>query len=318
MYNIYIIQGLNMNRYFPQRDNVIKQFIEDANFNGISVFDEKSLYNFLDENRSQLKMKSFSLNKFIAYLADNSFLEKFEFKNNLNDKEMYTSKYFHDKSDYAKALEISYLLLPKSYLSHFSSLYYYNLTQQLPKKIYLSVERNAHAPTQKLEQSVINKALCKDARIVKPILSLFGYEIYQLHSKEANRTGIKRVHMYDKEYRITTIERTLVDIVVRSELSGGAEEIINVYKQAFKEYKKEISINKIVFILKKLDYIYPYHQVVGYLLSKSGFDATKIKKEFVFENDFFLTRGDINSNLSNLDYDYEFRIYIPKVLAKII
>lgn len=307
-----------MKRYFSQRDSVIKQFIEDAHFNGICVFDEKDIYEFLDNNRTKMKTKSFSLNKFITYLLNQNLLELYEFENTINEKKLYVSKYFHKNSDYAKALEIANLLLPKSYLSHFSSMYYHNLTQQIPKKIYLSVERHAYTTSQVLEQSVIDKALCKDARDVKPVLSLFGYEIYQLHSKEANRVGIKRVQIFDKDYRIATLERTLIDIVVRNELSGGIEEVIGVYKKVFEKHKKDISINKIIFILKKLDYTYPYHQVVGYLLSKSGFDATKIKKEFEFRNDFFLTRGDINSNFDNLYYDEEFKIYIPKILSKII
>ena len=307
-----------MKREYTNRTTIITQYFKDANFNGICAFDEKNIYEFLDANRSDIRMKSFSLNKFIKYLIEHNFISLFEFENKLNDKNIYISKYFNDKSDYAKALEIATLLIPKSYLSYFSSMYYHNLTQQLPKRIYLSVERKSNAPHNELQQDIINKALCKDGRKPTVVLSILGYEIYLLHSKEANRVGIKIVQLYDKDYRISTLERTLIDIVVRNDLSGGIEEVVQVYKKAFQEYKKDISINKIIFILKKLNYIYPYHQVVGYLLSKSGFDATKFKKEFEFKNDFFLTRGIINEDINNLDYDDEFKIYIPKILSKII
>ncbi len=307
-----------MKRHYIQRDSTIKQYFEDANFNGICAFDEKSIYEFLNTNRDVMRTKSFSLNKFITYLLKHELVSLFEFENNINDKKIYISKYFNDKSDYAKAIEIATLLIHKSYLSYFSSMYYHNLTQQLPKRIYLSVERKSNAPHNELQQEVINKALCKDGRKPTVVLSILGYEIYLLHSKEANRVGIKIVQLYDKDYRITTLERTLIDIVVRNDLSGGIEEVVQVYKKAFQEYKKDISINKIIFILKKLNYIYPYHQVVGYLLSKSGFNASKFKKEFEFKNDFFLTRGIINEDINNLDYDDEFKIYIPKVLSKII
>lgn len=307
-----------MKRHYTQRDTIIKQFFEDSNFNGVCAFDEKGIYEFLNINREIMRTKSFSLNKFISYLLKHELVSLFEFENNINDKKIYISKYFNDKNDYAKSIEIATLLIPKSYLSYFSSMYYHNLTQQLPKKIYLSVERKSNAPHNELQQEVINKALCKNNRKVSSVLSIAGYEIYLLHSKEANRVGIKRVQIFDKDYRITTLERTLIDIVVRAELSGGIEEVIQVYKKAFEEYKKDISINKIIFILKKLDYIYPYHQVVGYLLSKSGFDASKFKKEFEFKNDFFLTRGAVNEDMDSLDYDDEFKIYIPKNLSKII
>ncbi len=307
-----------MKQQYINRDTVIKQFFKDSSFNGICVFDEQSIYTFLDNNRSDMRTKSFSLNKFITYLIDKEFISLLEFENLINEKKIYISKYFNDKNDYAKVLEISTLLIPKAYISFLSSMYHYNLTDQLPKKLFLSVERKSHAPHNELKQDAINKALCKDGRLPSMVLNILGYEIYLIHSKEANRVGIKSVRLFDKDYRITTLERTLVDIVVRAEISGGTAEVIQVYKKAFELYKKDISINKIIFILKKLNYIYPYHQVVGYLLFKSGFDASKFKKEFEFKNDFFLTRGEVNTNLNELDYDEKFRLYIPKNLSKIL
>jgi len=307
-----------MKQQYINRDTVIRDFFKDSNFNGICVFDEQSIYDFLDNNRTDMRTKSFSLNKFIAYLIEKEFISLFEFENNINEKKIYISKYFNDKDDYAKILEVSTLLIPKAYISFLSSMYHYNLTDQLPKKLYLSVERKSHAPHNELEQNTINKALCKEGRLPSIVLNILGYEIYLIHSKEANRVGIKNIQLFDKDYRITTIERTLVDIVVRSEISGGTQEVIQVYKKAFELYKKDISINKIIFILKKLNYIYPYHQVVGYLLFKSGFGNTdKLKKEFEFKNDFFLTRGEVNTNLDELDYDEEFRLYIPRNLARV-
>lgn len=306
-----------MKRRFIQRDTTIKQFLEDSNFNGVCAFDEKSIYEFLHSHKNNMNTKSFSLNKFIKYLLDNEFLFLFEFENHLNDKKIYISKYFNDKSDYAKVLEVSSILIPKSYISYFSSMYYYNLTQQLPKKLYLSIERKSNAPHNELAQEVINKALCKEGRLPTDVLSILGYKIYLVHAKEANRVGIKRVLLFDRDYRISTLERTLVDIVIRSEISGGIEEVVSAYKKAFELYQNDIFINKIIFILKKLNYIYPYHQVIGYLLSKSGFDASNIKKEFEFKNDFFLARGAVNENLNDLDYDEEFRLYIPKNLSKV-
>jgi len=300
------------------RNIIIKKYFEENSLKGITVFDNKTIYNFLDINRVEMRMKSFSLNKFIKYLIENNFISLFEFENKINDKKIYISRYFNDKSDYAKALEIATLLLPKAYISHFSSIHYYNLTLELPKKIYLSIERKSNAPHNQLNQEIINKAVCKKGRYPTMILSILGYEIYKTHSKDTNKTGIKRVLIFDKNYRITTLERTLIDIVVRSEISGGIEEVIKVYKKVALEYKKNISINKIIFILKKLNYIYPYYQIIGYLLFKNGFNTDKFKKEFEFKNNFFITRGDVNCDIDKLEYNKDFRLYIPKNLSKII
>ena len=257
-------------------------------------------------------MRSFSMVRFIKYLVDNGFLKVFEFRNEVNHKIIYTTKYFDQNSDYTKVLEIATLILPKSYISYFSAMFFYNLTEQLPKKLFLSIERKSHAIPQELQQENIDKALCKKGRLPKVVMQILGYDIYLINAKEANRAGIKTVRMFNKNYRITTLDRTLIDIVVRAEISGGMQEVIGAYQQAIEEYKKDISINKIIFLLKKLEYIYPYHQVIAYLLHRNGIDISKIKKEFEFKYDFYLTRGEINSKRDDLIYDSEFRIFVPK------
>lgn len=307
-----------MRKHYITRDNLLKSFFDDANFNGTTVFDEANLYKLLDDNRIEMKTKSFTLTKFITYLLEKQFISEFEFNNTINQKKIYISLFFEKKSDYSKALELSFLLIPRAYLSYFSAMYLFNLTQQLPKKIFLSVERTSHSPVEELDQEVIDKALLREGRSPNIYLEVFGYQIFLLRSKEAKRIGIKRTILFNKDYRVSTLERTLIDIVVRSEISGGIEEVIQVYKESFKKFKKDISINKIINILKKLDYIYPYYQVVAYLLFVSGWNVEKFKKNFDFNRDFYITRGDINSNKDNLIYNKEFRIYIPKILAKVI
>jgi predicted transcriptional regulator of viral defense system len=299
-----------------KRDDIIKDHFKNSfEENHISVFDESSLAAFLDDKKTPMKMKTYSNSRFINYLLKNDFLTTFEFSNTINKKTIYISKYFDTNSDYAKVLEISHIILPKSYISYFNALYFYNLTEQIPKKLFLSMERKSHASYNELLQENIDKALCKKGRLPSIVMEILGYEIYLVHSKDANRSGIKTIRLFDKNYRITTLERTLIDIVVRSEISGGMEEVINVYNKIAQDHKKEISINKIIFLLRKLEYIYPYHQIIAYLLNKNGFDVSKIKKEFEFKYDFYLDRGDINLDKSNLLYDDEFRVFVPGVLG---
>lgn len=307
-----------MKKHYLKRDYLIKSFFDDANFNGTTAFDEINLYKLLDDNRIEMKTKSFSLTKFITYLLEKQFISELVFNNTINQKKIYISTFFNQKSDYSKALEVSFLLIPKAYLSHFSAMLFFNLTQQLPKKIFLSVERISHSPVDELDQEVIDQALLKKGRMPSVYLEIYGYEIFLLRSKETNRTGIKRIIIFDKDYKVSTLERTLVDIVVRSEVSGGIEEVIQVYKKLGTHFKKDISINKIINILQKLDYIYPYYQVVAYLLYINGFNIEKFKQNFDFNKDFYITRGDINSSKENLTYIKEFRLYIPKILAKVI
>ena len=64
-------------------------------------------------------------------------------------------------------------------------------------------------------------------------------------------------------------------------------------------------------MLKKLAFIYPYHQAIGFYLERAGYRSgaldlvRKIPKEF----DFYLEHG-----LKEKDYVKEWRLFVPKWL----
>jgi predicted transcriptional regulator of viral defense system len=104
---------------------------------------------------------------------------------------------------------------------------------------------------------------------------------------------------------ITSLERTLIDIAVRPDYSGGPGEVL----KAFENAKEKVSINKLNAILKKINFIYPYHQVIGFYLERAGYRASQIdllrKKEI--EYDFYLTY-----NMGETEYSPIWKLYYPK------
>ncbi|MBN1765422.1 MAG: hypothetical protein JW860_09220 [Sedimentisphaerales bacterium] len=88
-----------------------------------------------------------------------------------------------------------------------------------------------------------------------------------LNGMHIGNIGVVEADGYEGEkIQLTDIERTLIDIAVRPEYAGGPFEVLRAYKSA----KNKVSINRLTALLKKINYVYPYHQVIGYYLDKAG------------------------------------------------
>jgi len=107
---------------------------------------------------------------------------------------------------------------------------------------------------------------------------------------------------------VTGIERTLIDIVVRPEYSGGVQEVLKAYQRA----KDMITANNIAEMLKKIGFVYPYHQAIGFLLQKSGYSDTaqlETLKSFGMPFNFYLAR-----QMSDPAYSEEWKLFYPRNL----
>ncbi len=104
---------------------------------------------------------------------------------------------------------------------------------------------------------------------------------------------------------VTRLERTLIDIVVRPSYAGGIYQVLEAYKAA----KDRMSVNTLTATLKKLDYVYPYHQAIGFYMERAGYDESrtgrllKLKTSF----DFYLAHG-----IKDPEYDSKWRLFFPK------
>ncbi|MBK9319187.1 MAG: hypothetical protein IPM91_10410 [Bacteroidetes bacterium] len=84
----------------------------------------------------------------------------------------------------------------------------------------------------------------------------------------------------------TDLERTLIDIAIRPSYSGGVTEVLRAYELA----KEKADIQKLRNYLTQMDFIYPYHQVIGFYLEKAGY-SDQIQHLFASDNKykFYLT-----------------------------
>ena len=109
---------------------------------------------------------------------------------------------------------------------------------------------------------------------------------------------------FENGFLFTDLERTLIDIAIRPAYSGGVFEVL----EAFEIAKEKIDVYKLNKYLEILNYIYPYHQLIGFYMDKAGYDEKTLdvfnkKSDF----DFYLTY-----NISNKEYNKKWKIYYPK------
>jgi len=195
-----------------------------------------------------------------------------------------------------------------AYLSHYTAIYLHGLTDQIPKRIYVTHEQ-PKKPTanKKLSQADIDNAFHKPQRISNNVAKYKDCSICLLNGQFSNNLGVITTTNEAGETNVVTdIERTLIDITVRPAYSGGIYEVLSAYIKA----AKRVSINKLTARLKTLDYIYPYHQAIGFYLEKAGNyrDAQiELLKGFDKKYDFYLDHA-----MEEVEYSKEWKLYFPK------
>ena len=204
--------------------------------------------------------------------------------------------------------ELVLSLQSDSYLSHYTAMYLHDLTEQIPKTIYLNFEqRPKNYEVKPLEQSRIDAAFRRPMRTSKNIATFKDYRICLLNSMGIGNLGVIESRWTDGEkIRFTSIEKTLIDITVRPIYAGGVFEVLKAYRSA----KGNVSINRLTAMLRKLNYVYPYHQAVGFYLERSGvYDESSIRllRKFEMNYDFYLTY-----DMQEQDYSKEWRLFFPK------
>ncbi len=172
----------------------------------------------------------------------------------------------------ASPFAVAVSLRPNAYLSHGSAVFLHGLTNQIPRIIYTYEEST----------------------------------IILLSGKYTERLEVGPLPVdTGEEVDVTRIERTLVDIAVRPDYAGGIYQVLEAYRTA----KDRISVNTLIAILKKLDYVYPYHQSIGFYMDRAGYDESRTKRLLALGTslDFYLTYG-----IKDRKYDRKWRLFFPK------
>jgi hypothetical protein len=200
-------------------------------------------------------------------------------------------------------------LRPGAYLSHGTAVDLHGLTERVPKVIYVNKEQSPKPRSETpLNQEALDRAFKGAQRTSNYVYHLDIYRIVVLSGKNTGRLGVvTRPVGTSEEVDVTGLERTLIDIAVRPTYAGGAHDVL----EAFRRARQSVSIPTLIATLKKLDYVYPYHQAIGFYMERAGYESSRLERlqALGLHVDFHLMYG-----MEDTEYNARWRLHHPRGL----
>jgi hypothetical protein len=220
------------------------------------------------------------------------------------------SKEYGRKSRYVlgdlSTLQFALSFYKNSYLSHASALHVHGFAAS--EKIYVNREQTPKKTTSRLSQRAIDQAFRNQPRRSAFEFTIRTTTITFLNGKSTGNAGVIDLPGPGGEpLRTTSLERALIDCVVRPQYAGGILAVAQTYRAA----RAQVSVSEIVRLLGRTKYAYPYHQAVGFLLEKSGADALALAplRKLGIRFNFYLEYG-----MKQPAFDPVWRIHYPSDL----
>lgn len=276
-----------------------KNYLE---LSGKHVFSAVAIAQMLEENRNTWGFAATTtIAKLVERLVSNEIIKPIEIR--FPDNKVVTRYTYHIPTIYEMAVSLH----ARSYISHYPAMHLLGLTTQVPKTIYVTNELSKKTTSESiLTQKGIDRAFTLPQRRNENSGIYDDYQIVVLNGKYSGRAGVTTLLKEYGGYSYTGLERTLIDIAVRPNYSGGAFMVLEAYKNALIQ---DISVNKLNAMLENLSFIYPYQQAIGFYLEKAGYTGKQLDvlRSKISQFDFYL-----DYQMSNPSYSKEWKLYYPK------
>ena len=293
------------------RDNITRVFEKEPT----RIYRQRDLERILAVHRDEWRLaQRTTLNDFLQYLLKSRKLRRLEFPFPHRKEVRFTW-------GRGPLHAVLLTLKPGAHFSHFTAMQLLDLTEQDPTTIYLNHEQPPKpAPSVGLAQERIDLAFRRKPRATRNVAVIKArgqrsVRVCLLNGKSTGYLGVeeREVRPTGEEdslaLRLTDIERTLIDCAVRPFYAGGVAQVLQAYRRA----AGRASVNRLAAFLRRLDYVYPYHQAIGfYLEAGGGYEADALDffhKKFEYQFDFYLTYG-----MDDTEYVPRWRIHVPRGL----
>lgn len=269
----------------------------------LKVFAPRALERLIGEEKPNWRLSSIPTRALLELLQAESHLSKLELTSEKYRGE--TRLVWRTPSPFEIALSIR----PGSYLSHATAAYLHGLTDDVPSTFYVNKEQSQKGGGGTLLQANLDRAFANRQRQSNlSYLDPAGNTYVVLAGRYSNRLEVGNVPGPNAEMLAATkLERTLIDMVVRPFYAGGVQKVA----EAFSKARGRMSTNVLVATIKRLAYVYPYHQAIGFYLERAGFEASTLDRvrEMGMEFDFYLAHG-----MKDTVFDPTWRVHHPRGL----
>lgn len=276
-----------------------------------SVFSQTTLFSVIEELRRETVKsvpRSYSPKTIAKRLMEEGALQSTTLVREGYENEGPRSRFVRYILNKPSAFLVGLSLRSGSYLSHAGAVFIHGWTDIIPRTVYANKEQTPKpSPSGPLLQANIDRAFRRAPRRSTYVFEGYDHKFALLSGKNTNDLGVIEKKIRGEVLRITDLERTLIDIVVRPHYSGGVLEVARTYRATV----DRVSVNRLRATLRKLSYVYPYHQAIGFYLQIAGVDAHKLRllRRDGMDYDFYMAHG-----MQETEYNKEWRLFIPRGL----
>lgn len=268
------------------------------------VYTERDLRFVLDQRRHDWHLPERTTTKtFISFLVSKTKMKKVSLR---SERYRGVERYvWGDVSPYPVGLSLN----RDSYLSHATAAFLHTLTGEKPSCVYVNHEQSPKPrSSDTVSQDSLNRAFASKQRRSNYILGNDAWQFVLLNGKQTGRLGVIKIATATGDaLQVTGVERTLIDIAVRPDYAGGPHQVLQAYKVA----RGRVSAEALMNTLRELDYVYPFHQAVGFYMQRAGYDYNEwqMMKTLPMNFDFYLAH-----DIQDKDFDSSWRIFFPRGL----
>jgi predicted transcriptional regulator of viral defense system len=179
-------------------------------------------------------------------------------------------------------LEIAMAFFDGGYICFGTAVYWHNLTTQIPANYYVAKERATRSRASsslQIDDYYLQDQFLKPARDSNRFATYEGHRFTLIEREYSDFLGVidaKKQHGGRTiTYRVTDLERTLLDCAVAPHRAGGIQTVLHTYRSV----ANRLSVRRLIDYYGKLRLKYPFWQRIGLLLDGASPDAATSWRE---------------------------------------